>query len=69
MEIDGPTLRRLIIEGMVLRADKARAGPKPQPATFDSIIADYLPPKPAGVKLPVLPPIGAEKHGYFDGLL
>ncbi|KAG8763987.1 hypothetical protein FRC11_007037 [Ceratobasidium sp. 423] len=69
VEIDAPTLRRLIIEGMVLRADKSRAAPKPAPATFDSIIDDYLPPKPAGVKLPVIPPTTPTRHGYFDGLL
>ncbi|CAE6463094.1 unnamed protein product [Rhizoctonia solani] len=68
-EIDAPTLRKLIIEGMVLRADKSRAAAKPAPATFDSIIDDYLPPKPAGVKLPVIPPTTPARHGYFDGLL
>ncbi|CAE7176418.1 unnamed protein product [Rhizoctonia solani] len=69
VEVDAPTLRKLIIEGMILRADKSRAAPKPAPATFDSIIDDYLPPKPAGVKLPVLPPTTPARHGYFDGLL
>ncbi|KAJ1310072.1 hypothetical protein OPQ81_006824 [Rhizoctonia solani] len=69
VEIDAPTLRKLIIEGMILRADKSRAVLKPAPATFDSIIDDYLPPKPAGVKLPVIPPTKPAQHGYFDGLL
>ncbi|CAE6427405.1 unnamed protein product [Rhizoctonia solani] len=69
VEIDAPTLRKLIIEGMILRADKSRAAPKSPPATFDSIIDDYLPPKPAGVKLPVIPPTRPARHGYFDGLL
>ncbi|CAE6410214.1 unnamed protein product [Rhizoctonia solani] len=69
VEIDAPALRRLIVEGMALRADKSRAAPKPVPATFDSIIDDYLPPKPAGIKLPVIPPTTPARHGYFDGLL
>ncbi|CUA75155.1 hypothetical protein RSOLAG22IIIB_01803 [Rhizoctonia solani] len=68
VEIDAPTLRKLIIEGMVLRADKSRAAPKSPPATFDSIIDDYLPPKPSGAKLPVIPP-KAPARQYFDGLL
>ncbi|EUC67355.1 pyruvate dehydrogenase X component [Rhizoctonia solani AG-3 Rhs1AP] len=68
-KIDAPTLRKLIIEGMILRADKSRAAPKSPPAMFDSIIDDYLPPKPAGVKLPVIPPTTSARHGYFDGLL
>jgi len=67
--LDGPGLRRAIIEGMAARADKSRAAPKPALATFDSIIADYLPLKPAGVKLPVLPPAKPARHGYFEGLL
>ncbi|KAF8710663.1 e3 binding domain, partial [Rhizoctonia solani] len=69
VEIDAPTLRRLIVEGMALRADKSLTTSKPAPATFDSIIDDYLPPKPAGVKLPVIPPTTPARHGYFDGLL
>ncbi|KAG9087994.1 hypothetical protein FS749_002503 [Ceratobasidium sp. UAMH 11750] len=67
--LDAAGLRRAIVEGLAARADKARAAPKPAPATFDSIIDDYLPPKPAGVKLPVLPPATPARHGYFDGLL
>ncbi|KAF8758368.1 Single hybrid motif-containing protein [Rhizoctonia solani] len=69
VEIDAPTLRRLIVEGMALRADKSLTASKPAPATFDSIIDDYLPPKPAGVKLPVIPPTTPARYGYFDGLL
>ncbi|KAG8756321.1 hypothetical protein FRC12_010613 [Ceratobasidium sp. 428] len=67
--LDAAGLRRAIIEGMVARADKARAAPKLAPATFDSIIDDYLPPKPAKVDLPVLPPATPARHGYFHGLL
>ncbi|KAG9127106.1 hypothetical protein FRC07_000666 [Ceratobasidium sp. 392] len=67
--LDAAGLRRAIIEGLVARSDKTRAAPKPAPATFDSIIGDYLPPKPAGVDLPVLPPATPARHGYFDGLL
>ncbi|QRW00491.1 pyruvate dehydrogenase protein X component [Ceratobasidium sp. AG-Ba] len=67
--LDAAGLRRAIVEGLAARSEKARTGPKLAPAPFDSIIDDYLPPKPAGVKLPVLPPATPARHGYFDGLI
>ena len=59
--LDGPALRRAIMQGMYQKSVKARNAAAPSLASdFDSIIADYLPPKPsqpsAGVKAPIPPP-------------
>ncbi|KZV70749.1 single hybrid motif-containing protein [Peniophora sp. CONT] len=46
--LDGPALRRAIMQGMYQKSVKARnAAAPPLAADFDSIIADYLPPKPS----------------------
>ncbi|VDB96574.1 unnamed protein product [Peniophora sp. CBMAI 1063] len=45
--LDGPALRRAIMQGMYQKSVKVRNASAPTlAADFDSIIADYLPPKP-----------------------
>ncbi|KAG2115235.1 pyruvate dehydrogenase X component [Suillus discolor] len=69
--LDGAAIRQLIVSGL---AAKMKLAPIPTTsATFDDIIADYLPPSPSSPKAaPIL--ISATKvqdssAKYFDGLL
>ncbi|KAI0818881.1 single hybrid motif-containing protein [Irpex lacteus] len=68
--LDGPALRRLIVNNLVEVSQRPyKPAPTPTPS-FDDIIADYLPPPPAPhVDLSVPPkPKTASSHG-FEGLL
>ncbi|KZP23568.1 single hybrid motif-containing protein [Athelia psychrophila] len=71
--LDGDALRRLIVANMLQSSVKARGAsvvPSP-PATFESIIADYLPsaPKPTPTTTPATPVQGRSAgEAYLDGL-
>ncbi|KAH9939602.1 single hybrid motif-containing protein [Amylocystis lapponica] len=68
--LDGAALRRLIVSSMLEASVKARM-PAPGPAaTFDSIIADYLP-ETKTTSSPVPPPPKARKANsdFLDGLI
>jgi len=68
--LDGLALRRLIVSTMLETSLKARSVPQP-PASFDSIIADYLPPsKAASAAAASISPVSPKKTSdEFDGLL
>ncbi|KIK36959.1 hypothetical protein CY34DRAFT_810834 [Suillus luteus UH-Slu-Lm8-n1] len=66
--LDGAAIRQLILSGL---AAKMKPAPTPTtPATFDAIIADYLPPSPKTAPIP-LPSTKVQDSSatYFDGLL
>ncbi|KIM87484.1 hypothetical protein PILCRDRAFT_815003 [Piloderma croceum F 1598] len=74
--LDGPALRRLIVMNLSQLSLKARnAAVAAAPATFDSIIADYLPTPPASgsalkPKAAAVPPTKKNTtDAYFDGLI
>ncbi|KAH7889969.1 single hybrid motif-containing protein [Phlebopus sp. FC_14] len=71
--LDGTTIRKLIISGLV-----AQTKPAPYvsslPASFDSIIADYIPPsKPSATKTSIASASPSKSRdnatGYLDGLV
>ncbi|RPD59205.1 single hybrid motif-containing protein, partial [Lentinus tigrinus ALCF2SS1-6] len=69
--LDGPAVRRLIVGNMLDASIKARAAAVPkEPADFDSIIADYLPPAPkkSSPPAPEAPSSQPKAVNPFDGL-
>jgi len=69
--LDGAAIRQLIVSGLSARLKPA---PVPKtPATFDAIIADYLPPPPSSPKAASIPMLSTKLRdsttSYFDGLL
>lgn len=69
--LDGAAIRQLILSGL---AAKMKPAPTPTtPATFDAIIADYLPPSPSSSKTAPIPipstKVQDSSAKYFDGLL
>jgi pyruvate/2-oxoglutarate dehydrogenase complex dihydrolipoamide acyltransferase (E2) component len=69
--LDGAAIRQLIVSGLA-----AKMKPVPTlttPATFDTIIADYLPPSPSSPKTAPIPissmKVQDSSAKYFDGLL
>lgn len=69
--LDGAAIRQLIVSGL---AAKMKLAPTPTtPATFDDIIADYLPPSPSSPKAAPIPissmKVQDSSAKYFDGLL
>ncbi|KAG1832832.1 pyruvate dehydrogenase X component [Suillus variegatus] len=69
--LDGAAIRQLIVSGL---AAKMKLAPAPTtPATFDDIIADYLPPSPSSPKAAPIPisstKVQDSSAKYFDGLL
>ncbi|KAI0687177.1 hypothetical protein BC835DRAFT_1377338 [Cytidiella melzeri] len=69
LPLDGPSLRRLIVNSLVEASQKPyKPAPTPSP-TFDDIIADYLPPSPPApnVDLSLPPkPRTASSDGFED---
>jgi len=70
--LDGAAIRQLIVSGLAAKSKVAPLVSK-TPATFDSIIADYLPPSKASLTPTTKPPLPTSKpksgaDGYFDGL-
>lgn len=64
--LDGPTTRRLIVEGLI-QASKPRTAPSRSPVDFDTIISDYLPQYPSLLPLPSKPT--KQTVEYFDGII
>ncbi|KAG2158053.1 pyruvate dehydrogenase X component [Suillus bovinus] len=69
--LDGAAIRQLIVSGL---AAKMKPAPAPTtPATFDAIIADYLPPSFSSPKAAPIPisstKVQDSSAKYFDGLL
>lgn len=69
--LDGAAIRQLIVSGL---AGKTKPAPAlTTPATFDTIIADYLPPSPSSPKAAPIPisstKVQDSSDKYFDGLL
>ncbi|KAI3607823.1 pyruvate dehydrogenase x component [Moniliophthora roreri] len=71
--LDGPAIRQLIVSTMLNNSIKARSlPPSTTSADFDSIIADYLPPKaPERPSKEVVPPAkpSTRSPNFLDGLL
>jgi len=71
--LDGPALRRLIVSNLLQSSLKVRNASSPTtPATFDSIIADYLPASPSPAPKPNPATTASTKSAaetYFDGLI
>ncbi|KAG1842643.1 pyruvate dehydrogenase X component [Suillus subalutaceus] len=69
--LDGATIRQLIVSGLAAKTKPAPA--LTTPATFDAIIADYLPPSlssPKAAPIPISPTkVQDSSAKYFDGLL
>ncbi|KAH7927050.1 single hybrid motif-containing protein [Leucogyrophana mollusca] len=70
--LDGAAIRQLIVSGLYAKSRPAPFVSK-APATFDSIIADYLPPSPSSSITASKPPAPPAKfknsaEAYFDGL-
>ncbi|KAG2366786.1 single hybrid motif-containing protein [Suillus spraguei] len=69
--LDGATIRQLIVSGLVAKMKSAPV--LTTPATFDAIIADYLPPSPSSPKAASIPisstMVQDNTAKYFDGLL
>jgi pyruvate/2-oxoglutarate dehydrogenase complex dihydrolipoamide acyltransferase (E2) component len=70
--MDGATLRQLIVSGFASKTKSAPYAPS-TPASFDSIIADYLPPAPKALasSIPIPPAPSKSRYSttaYFDGL-
>ncbi|KAF8556926.1 single hybrid motif-containing protein [Imleria badia] len=67
--LDGDAIRQLIVSGLAAKLKPASPAPS-TPASFDSIIADYLPPArevpPSTTPLP--PTSKGSTTAYFDGL-
>lgn len=71
-DLDASTVRRMIVEGLSDISHKATAGPSVQPdATFESIMAEYLPSPPMkpNVDPSLLSKPRATGRGYLDGLI
>ncbi|KAH9038966.1 single hybrid motif-containing protein [Lactarius pseudohatsudake] len=70
--LDGLAIRQLIVQSMYQTALKARAGTVPPIlASFDSVIADYLPPSTtrAASTLPPVLPSKPKSGDFLDGLV
>ncbi|KAI9446802.1 single hybrid motif-containing protein [Lactarius indigo] len=70
--LDGLAIRQLIVQSMYQTALKARAGTIPPIlASFDSVIADYLPPLTtrAASTLPPVLPSKPKSSDFLDGLI
>jgi len=70
--LDGAAIRHLIVSGLAAKMKPAPHAPS-TPASFDSIVADYLPPAPKAPALSTPIPPATSKSGdstkaYFDGL-
>lgn len=69
--LDGAVIRQLIVSGLAAKTKLAPA--LTAPATFDAIIADYLPPSPSSPKAAPIPisstKVQDSSAKYFDGLL
>lgn len=69
--LDGAAIRQLIVSGLTAKMKFAPV--LTTPATFDTIIADYLPPSPSSLKAAPTPisstTVQDNTAKYFDGLL
>ncbi|KAI0806888.1 single hybrid motif-containing protein [Fomes fomentarius] len=68
--LDGPAVRRLIVANFLETSIKARSAAVPkEPADFDSVIADYLPPPKAKSGIPAQDVSKPKTADVLDGLL
>ncbi|KAK7049430.1 pyridoxine biosynthesis protein [Paramarasmius palmivorus] len=71
--LDGPAIRQLIVSTMLSNSVKARSlPPSTTAADFDSIIADYLPPKKSktpSTEVAPTPKSSTKSTNFLDGLL
>ncbi|KAL1681192.1 single hybrid motif-containing protein [Schizophyllum commune] len=70
--LDGAEIRRLIVSTMLQSSIKARQSAVPTPvADFDSVIADYLPskPAPAAPSSAPAPPKAKKADDFLEGLI
>jgi len=65
---DAATVRALILSG--LAKSTSAAVPPPPNASFDDVVADYLPAKSLSISsTPLPPPVAPAQPSYFDGLI